>query len=1486
MVVVSLPCLFWFVVSEPAVQTLITRQVSSILSKKLDTKVSVESVDFKFFNRFIINGLYISDQKKDTLLSVNKIDVGLNYFSLKKNTFHFGKVELDRLTFKLKQDTSGKLNLQFIIKALASQKSSKPSKPIKITARELQISNLSYVMRLGKNYTFKPHGMNYHDLEVRRMQIQARDIKLEKGKLTADVEKIALHEKCGFNLKKLAGKLQLSSKEIRLDDMIIEDDFSKVRAKYYSMQHKSFRSYKQYVHDVIMSAELDNAEVDFKTIGFFAPKLRTWPLHFTRVNGIYRGPVANMHGENIRMTYNNNTQLGLDFSIVGLSRIDSTRFRVKIKELKSQAGTLEQLARNFKIPMDAVAPYLQTMGDLSLKGTFDGFFYKFDGAADITSKELGDISIQARYDHRNEKAISAQVQSKSLDLGKLLRNPSLKQISFQAKTEGKFKSADGMSLTSNVQVDSLQLTNTLLRNISADAILINKSVSFLSHVQDTKLKLKLDGKINWEKAEPEGLVNIDLQHCNLQALKWRKSQDSSVMNAKAVLHLRGNSIDNLNGVFDIAQFRWKEGHKLMQTSNAQLKIDNSEENRGIRLYSSIATAEVISTKPLSKLIPSLKCMLNHYLPNLAFTVPQDFPEWAWGSKLKAAREITPLNKLLRVQNPDYIISFYCKALKDLGSFISEGFVISDSTGGRLAWNQEEGVAMLRLLSPRLQIGKQVIEQSSVVLNAVRDSASCQSITNRYSLGGLMFKEVHTDHQITRNRIHSVITYQNDVDLSNSGHFSFDTEILPSLADGTQLRTDILPSYLVINNDVWSIPQSSVHLHGKAVSIQNLSVKNYQQHIDVSGSYSTSDLDTLKIRIGDFQLRNFNSLTSDMKFEGNVSGYANIMRSGDLPIFVTSILGEKVKMGEMEVGTMRVLSQWNNTFDRLDVLMETENKGTSEFSFMGHYSPDKTQPIQGKGVLNHMRLALIKPLVKTVFSDIQGQANGYFTIDGSLQKPILNGKIALDDARMTVDFTRSTYRLTDTIRIANNDIVLRDANLKDGQKGHAALNLVVSRIGYPEFSYHIAIDPKNLASINLKENDNRPIYGTGYATGQVVISGNLKKTLLKIVAATNENTNISIPLQKSGGVNENSFVQFKKKPAPVSKYSNRVYDPARKQEQKATSSRNDFGIEMQIAATPEAEVRLVIDPKTGDAIEAMGRGNIKIEIYPGRDIFRLFGSYVIERGEYTFSIQNLINKRFKIEPNSRINFNGSINDASLNINTTYKLRASLGTLLGDTTERYAKKVPIDCIVSMTGKLTSPTLKFSIDAPSSDLETRGRMRSALNTEEKTVQQFIYLLVMNQFMNDQQSLGIMNNGNAVATAGVTIGEMISGALSSFVANTFKNVDLNIGVNYRVNSSNQTDWEVNFSTNITDRVSLTGNVDMPSGAQNKYGGANNGEVSGDIDLEVRLDKTGNVKLKAFSHSKDQFTDDLGTARHGLGIFYQKDFNSFKDLFRRKTKK
>jgi hypothetical protein len=57
---------------------------------------------------------------------------------------------------------------------------------------------------------------------------------------------------------------------------------------------------------------------------------------------------------------------------------------------------------------------------------------------------------------------------------------------------------------------------------------------------------------------------------------------------------------------------------------------------------------------------------------------------------------------------------------------------------------------------------------------------------------------------------------------------------------------------------------------------------------------------------------------------------------------------------------------------------------------------------------------------------------------------------------------------------------------------------------------------------------------------------------------------------------------------------------------------------------------------------------------------------------------------------------------------------------------------------------------------------------------------------------------------------------------------------------------------------------------------------VVGDIDIEIKLDRSGALRLNLFSHSADEYTNYLDNSqRNGVGLTFQTEFNSFKQLFR-----
>ena len=55
-----------------------------------------------------------------------------------------------------------------------------------------------------------------------------------------------------------------------------------------------------------------------------------------------------------------------------------------------------------------------------------------------------------------------------------------------------------------------------------------------------------------------------------------------------------------------------------------------------------------------------------------------------------------------------------------------------------------------------------------------------------------------------------------------------------------------------------------------------------------------------------------------------------------------------------------------------------------------------------------------------------------------------------------------------------------------------------------------------------------------------------------------------------------------------------------------------------------------------------------------------------------------------------------------------------------------------------------------------------------------------------------------------------------------------------------------------------------------------------GDIDIEIKLDRSGAFRLNLFSHSADQYTNYLDNSqRNGVGITYQTEFNTFRQFFK-----
>jgi len=398
------------------------------------------------------------------------------------------------------------------------------------------------------------------------------------------------------------------------------------------------------------------------------------------------------------------------------------------------------------------------------------------------------------------------------------------------------------------------------------------------------------------------------------------------------------------------------------------------------------------------------------------------------------------------------------------------------------------------------------------------------------------------------------------------------------------------------------------------------------------------------------------------------------------------------------------------------------------------------------------------------------------------------------------------------------------------------------------------------------------YGRIFATGDVTINGPPDALKLSIKASTEDNTALYLPLYNAREVQNSDFITF------VHETENEL-DELERQE----NSMSKVEMEIEVDITEKAMVQLIFDPKVGDIIETSGRGNLRILLDQNQG-FRMFGDVELTRGDYLFTLQNVINKRFEIEPGGRINFNGSPTNSTIDLAAIYGTRAAPYNLYpGDPVdaESLKKRIPVECRLNLSGELQSPNIVTGIAMPTADPKTRDLLENATSTEEELMKQFLSLMVINNFYSvtgfSTQDMGTVNS----SIAGVTASELLSNQLSNWLSQMSD--DFDIGFNYRPGDEvSSQEVEVALSTQLlNDRMIISGNLDVGGQETNPSATASeNPYIMGDFEVEYRI--TDNVSVLAFNRARDELLFQTAPYKQGVGVSYREEFNDLSQLVQR----
>jgi len=658
-------------------------------------------------------------------------------------------------------------------------------------------------------------------------------------------------------------------------------------------------------------------------------------------------------------------------------------------------------------------------------------------------------------------------------------------------------------------------------------------------------------------------------------------------------------------------------------------------------------------------------------------------------------------------------------------------------------------------------------------------------------------------------------------------------------------------------------------------VKNVKISTLSQSLELDGILSESMYEPLQITFKNVLLHQIGMFypSWSVKVDGDANGYVLLFGLlGNQPSYQANLTIRNLQLNQYFLGDVTTKSFYDYDKHAIAVKVDlayTGNSGTIHPLLVDgyYYLGDNQGKIDADVNISRLNIAFIEPFLKDVMSQISGYADGYLHLSGTLNKPSVLGDITLRRTMLKIDYLNTVYSFTHTFHINDTIIEGRDVELFDSKGNVAKSDLLIHHTHFSDFSLDLTMRPEKFEVLNSSVNDNEVFYGKGYFSGEVKIAGPFDKISIDVVGNTEKGTQLNLPLYTSSSVYQNNFIVFRQI-----------------QQDSSYESVNLGGVDvnLDITVTPEAEIQIIFDPKVGDIIRGSAEGRLRILTNDKGDL-TMFGSVNVVKGDYLFTLENVINKKFYMEPGGTISWSGDPYAGQLDVTARYEVKTSLYPILYvvDESDLYKKKVPVYCMIHLTGNLLNPEIKLDIALPEADETTKNLFKTIVNSEEELNKQVFALLMFNNFI---PTVGGLTGGIISGGASASSFEVLSSQFSHWLSQWSK--DFDIDVKYRQGDQlTQSQLEVGLGTKLfNERLSIETNVTYVGNSPTSVT-TNSRQLTGDVVLEYKVLHDGNFWLKAFNLSNTFDVSSNSLYTQGLALFYRKEFEHFRDIWRKKKK-
>ena len=1437
----------------PVVQDKLSSIASRELSKLLQTEVSVGHVDVGLLNRIIIEDILLEDRQGEEMLKVARLSAKYEIFPLLKGRFSINSVQLFGFAFHLNRENPEAVpNYQFVLDALAPKDTLK-----KETNLDLRINSL--LIRRGKikydvlSEPETPGRFNASHIDVENFAATISLKALKKDSLNAAIKRLSFTEQSGFALKKFLFRVEANNKSLKINDFLFEFPSSSLSIDSMVVRYDSLKSIPLLNEDLYYDGRI-NASLSPSDFAAFLPELQgiSSPVGFSLS---FKGNGDDLECPEIVLEDKNQIKLNAKTVLHDLNAGKEMFVDGQVSDLNVSSRGIESWLGNL---IGKVPPVLKRMEFLRFKGGIKGQLRQLKINGSLLSA-VGQVKADMlmNTDETNNRSYSGGVSSPAMNLGKLLGDEKKFGLAnFNVELKGFNYIGNYPESYIKGVISSLEYSDYRYENILLDGIYKDGGFNGRLALNDENAQIQIDGSFNMVQKVPAYNLMAEVRNFRPNKLNMTDKYIDSSISLKLNADFTGNSLDNMNGKISLDSLLLEapeDNGAFLKNLTVSAGIVNGEKE--LRVESPFLNANIHGDFSYQTIPSSVVRIAQQYIPSLLSV------------RKNMSKSHNNFQFDVRVENTDLFRKFLYIPLDIHMPARLHGYFSDD--------NQK---LLVEGSFPNLTYNGTRYESATLLCENLQEELNCQARASMLMGSGAMLN-LALDANANEDKMKTVINWGNNTDVTYGGQFAAITRFFKTKGKKPILQADIdvLPTQIILNDSVWNIRSSHIAVDSGRVFVDNFLVERPNQFLRIDGKVADKETDSCLVNLKNIDVKYVLDIVrfDAVEFSGHATGQVNLKSilkdfSMNTHLNVHNFAVNSGLMGEADI-----TGSWDHELGgvRLEAQIEEENLSATHVT--GYVSP-KLKGLDLMIDADSTSIGLLTPYLEGIFSELNGRVNGFVRLHGPFKALDFEGKVsAAIDAKVDVLNTYFQVR-NDSVTLSSGDFAFSNVRVYDREGNDGIVNGHLWHNHLKNLTYRFDIQSNDMLMYNTNDPGDLLFYGKVYGKGNVLLQGGNNSMTIDASVTTGRNTTFTYVTGLTTEATSNQFITF------VDKTPKRISDNVKTDIYHFTDAQKketddgppmDLYINMMIDATPDASMRVVMDPISGDDITARGNGNFKVTYYNKGD-FTIYGTYHIDNGMYKLSMQEVIRKDFALNSGSTITFAGDPYLANLDVQAVHTVNSvSLSDLSPDASLNQST-VKVNCLMNLTGSLANPDIKFDLDLPMVSEEDRELVRSATSTEEQMNTQIIYLLGIGKFYTYDYANNQGQSSNATSSLAFNT---LSGQLNNMLSQWMDNENWNLGANLSTGEKGWTDVEAEAILSgrlLNNRLLINGNFGY---RENVLANTN---FVGDFEVVWLLTRNGDFRIRAYNQTNDRYFTKSTLTTQGVGFMYKKDFNKWDDLF------